>query len=206
MFERFTKGARRVVVFAQEEARTSCSPMIETSDILVGLLREEQGLAGRILESLGVTVALVQARVGGEQHLFVEPNREMELPFNLDAKGVLELALREALGLGHNYIGTEHILLGCVRDAECEAARILTGLGHDAVKIRGEVRRMLSGPGCGAVAAQGEVVTIGSLRRHLLTSADGLTGKAARSGSGTDAEAFALAVRHLVRAVEILGL
>src|ERR687887_587345 len=123
MFERFTERARQVVVLAQEEARTLKHNYIGTEHILLGLLREEEGLAARVLESLDITVERVRAKV------------------------VLELALREALSLGHNYIGTEHILLGLVRENEGVAARILLDFDADSEKIRNEVIRMLSGPG-----------------------------------------------------------
>jgi len=157
MFERFTERARQVVVLAQEEARTLKHNYIGTEHILLGLLREEEGLAARVLESLDITVE----RVRGQVVRIVGSGEEVtsgQIPFTPRAKKVLELALREALSLGHNYIGTEHILLGLVRENEGVAARILLDFDADSEKIRNEVIRMLSGPsgrgrgGPGAVA------------------------------------------------------
>jgi ATP-dependent Clp protease ATP-binding subunit ClpC len=163
MFERFTERARQVVVLAQEEARTLKHNYIGTEHILLGLLREEEGLAARVLESLDITVERVRAQVVR----IVGSGEEVtsgQIPFTPRAKKVLELALREALSLGHNYIGTEHILLGLVRENEGVAARILLDFDADSEKIRNEVIRMLSGPGSrrqgsaggGGAAATGE--------------------------------------------------
>src|SRR5437588_1120971 len=158
MFERFTERARQVVVLAQEEARTLKHNYIGTEHILLGLLREEEGLAARVLESLDITVEEVRAQVAR----IVGQGDEVttgQIPFTPRAKKVLELALREALSLGHNYIGTEHILLGLVRENEGVAARILLDFDADAEKIRNEIIRMLSGPGRrqgGGGGAQGE--------------------------------------------------
>jgi ATP-dependent Clp protease ATP-binding subunit ClpC len=164
MFERFTERARQVVVLAQEEARTLKHNYIGTEHILLGLLREEEGLAARVLESLDITVERVRAQVVR----IVGSGEEVtsgQIPFTPRAKKVLELALREALSLGHNYIGTEHILLGLVRENEGVAARILLDFDADSEKIRNEVIRMLSGPGgrrqgqggaSAAAGAQGE--------------------------------------------------
>ena len=146
MFERFTERARQVVVLAQEEARTLKHNYIGTEHILLGLLREEEGLAARVLESLDITVERVRSQVVR----IVGSGEEVtsgQIPFTPRAKKVLELALREALSLGHNYIGTEHILLGLVRENEGVAARILLDFDADSDKIRNEVIRMLSGPG-----------------------------------------------------------
>jgi ATP-dependent Clp protease ATP-binding subunit ClpC len=134
------------VVLAQEEARTLKHNYIGTEHILLGLLREEEGLAARVLESLDITVERVRAQVVR----IVGSGEEVtsgQIPFTPRAKKVLELALREALSLGHNYIGTEHILLGLVRENEGVAARILLYFDADSEKIRNEVIRMLSGPG-----------------------------------------------------------
>jgi ATP-dependent Clp protease ATP-binding subunit ClpC len=162
VFERFTERARQVVVLAQEEARILKHNYIGTEHILLGLLREEEGLAARVLESLDITVERVRAQVVR----IVGSGEEVtsgQIPFTPRAKKVLELALREALSLGHNYIGTEHILLGLVRENEGVAARILLDFDADSEKIRNEVIRMLSGPGgrrqgqgAGAGAGTGE--------------------------------------------------
>jgi ATP-dependent Clp protease ATP-binding subunit ClpC len=146
LFERFTERARQVVVLAQDEARALKHNYIGTEHILLGLLREEEGLAARVLESLDITVEEVRAQVAR----IVGQGDEVttgQIPFTPRAKKVLELALREALSLGHNYIGTEHILLGLVRENEGVAARILLDFDADAEKIRNEIIRMLSGPG-----------------------------------------------------------
>jgi len=160
MFERFTERARQVVVLAQEEARTLKHNYIGTEHILLGLLREEEGLAARVLEGLEITVEEVRAQV----IRIVGSGEEVtsgQIPFTPRAKKVLELALREALSLGHNYIGTEHILLGLVRENEGVAARILADFDADSEKIRNEIIRMLSGPGRrqqgqGAAGQQGD--------------------------------------------------
>jgi ATP-dependent Clp protease ATP-binding subunit ClpC len=159
LFERFTERARQVVVLAQDEARALKHNYIGTEHILLGLLREEEGLAARVLESLDITVEEVRAQVAR----IVGQGDEVttgQIPFTPRAKKVLELALREALSLGHNYIGTEHILLGLVRENEGVAARILLDFDADAEKIRNEIIRMLSGPGrrqgAGAGAPGGE--------------------------------------------------
>ena len=158
VFERFTERARQVVVLAQDEARALKHNYIGTEHILLGLLREEEGLAARVLEQLDITVEEVRAQVAR----IVGQGDEVttgQIPFTPRAKKVLELALREALSLGHNYIGTEHILLGLVRENEGVAARILLDFDADAEKIRNEIIRMLSGPGRrqgqGSGAAQG---------------------------------------------------
>src|SRR5215217_2660945 len=132
MFERFTERARQVVVLAQEEARTLKHNYIGTEHILLGLLREEEGLAARVLESLDITVERVRAQVVR----IVGSGEEVtsgQIPFTPRAKKVLELALREALSLG--------------RENEGVAARILLDFDADSEKIRNEVIRMLSGPG-----------------------------------------------------------
>ena len=138
MFERFTERARQVVVLAQEEARTLKHNYIGTEHILLGLLREEEGLAARVLESLDITVERVRAQVVR----IVGSGEEItsgQIPFTPRAKKVLELALREALSLGHNYIGTEHILLGLVREGEGIAAGALESLGVSLEKVRSQV-------------------------------------------------------------------
>ena len=146
MFERFTERARQVVVLAQDESRELRHNYIGTEHILLGLFREEEGLAARALESLDVTVEEVRAQVVR----IVGPGDEQvsgQIPFTPRAKKVLELALREALVLGDNYIGTEHVLLGLVRENEGLAARILLDFDADAETIRNEIVRLLSGPG-----------------------------------------------------------
>ncbi len=145
MFERFTERARQVVVLAQEEARGLKHNYIGTEHLLLGLLREEEGVAARVLDSLQISTEEVRAAVVR----IVGTGEEVatgQIPFTPRAKKVLELALREALSLGHNYIGTEHILLGLIREDEGVAARILLDLDAEPEKIRNEVMRTLSGP------------------------------------------------------------
>jgi len=173
VFERFSERARQVVVLAQEEARALDHNYIGTEHILLGLLREEEGLAARVLESLEVTAERVRTQVVR----IVGRGDEVtagQIPFTPRAKKVLELALREALSLGHNYIGTEHILLGLARENEGVAARILLDLDADAEKIRNETIRMLSGP----EARQSRAVTMvsGRMTRRTVDAAwlDGL--------------------------------
>ncbi len=145
MFERFTERARQVVVLAQDEARTLGHNYIGTEHILLGLLREEHGLAARVLASLDITSEEIRARVariiGLGDEVITGP-----MPFTPRAKHVLELALREALALGHAHIGTEHILLGLVREPDGVAARMLVDLRADAETIREEVFRALGHP------------------------------------------------------------
>jgi ATP-dependent Clp protease ATP-binding subunit ClpC len=146
VFERFTERSRQVVVLAQDEARKLKHNYIGTEHILLGLLRDQEGLAARVLDSFHVTVEEVRAQVAR----IVGEGEEVtigQIPFTPRTKKVLELSLREALSLGHNYIGTEHILLGIVRENEGVAARILLDFDADAEKVRNEVIRMLSGPG-----------------------------------------------------------
>jgi Clp amino terminal domain, pathogenicity island component len=145
MFERFTERARQVVVLAQEEARTLKHNYIGTEHILLGLLREEQGLAARVLESLDITVEQVRGqvvRIVGHG----EEETPGQIPFTPRAKKVLELAQHEALSLGHNYIGTEHILLSLARVNEGVGMRIVQDFGVDTEKVRGAVYAALGGP------------------------------------------------------------
>jgi ATP-dependent Clp protease ATP-binding subunit ClpA len=145
VFERFTERAREVVVLAQDEARALKHNYIGTEHLLLGLLREEEGLASRVLASLDITIEEVRAQI--EQVVGRGDEAATgQIPFTPRAKKVLELSLREAMAIGHNYIGTEHILLGLVRESEGVAARILLGFDADAEKIRNEVLRFLSGP------------------------------------------------------------
>ena len=142
MFERFTERARQVVVLAQDEARALKHNYIGTEHILLGLLRNEEGLAARVLGSLGVTLDEARrqvARIVGSG----EEAPAGELPFTPRAKKALELALREALSLDHNYIGTEHILLGLVQEGEGVANHILADQGADSERIRAAVFTML---------------------------------------------------------------
>jgi Clp amino terminal domain, pathogenicity island component len=144
MFQRFTERAKHVVVLAQEEARDLKHNHIGTEHILLGLLREEESLAARVLASLDVSVE--EARAGVVGRVGPEEVASGHIPITPRAKKVLELSLREALSLGHNYIGTEHILLGLAREGEGVANHVLLDFGADSQKVRNEVIRMLSGP------------------------------------------------------------
>ena len=144
MFERFTDRARRVVVLAQEEARMLNHNYIGTEHILLGLLHEGEGVAAKALESLGISLDAVRQQVEeiigqGQQ----APSGH--IPFTPRAKKVLELSLRESLQLGHNYIGTEHILLGLIREGDGVAAQVLVRLGADLNRVRQQVIQLLHG-------------------------------------------------------------
>jgi len=145
VFERFTERARQVVVLAQDEARSLGHGYIGTEHLLLGLLREEEGLAARVLESLNITLEEVRAQVVGIVGRGDGAATTGQILFTPRAKKVLELALREGQALGHNYIGTEHILLGLVCENQGVAARILLDFDADAEKIRSEIIRMLGG-------------------------------------------------------------
>ena len=144
VFERYTDRARRVVVLAQEEARMLNHNYIGTEHILLGLIHEGEGVAAKALESLGISLAAVRQQVEeiigrGQQPL------SGHFPFTPRANKVLELASREALHLGHNYIGTEHILLGLIREGEGVAAQVLVKLGADLNRVRQQVIQLLHG-------------------------------------------------------------
>jgi ATP-dependent Clp protease ATP-binding subunit ClpA len=144
MFERFTDRARRVVVLAQEEARMLNHNYIGTEHILIGLVREDGGMAGGGLESLGINVDAVRQRVK-EMIGIGEQAPSGHVPFTPRAKKVLELSLRESLQLGHGYIGTEHIMLGLIREGDGVAAQVLVLLGADLNQLRQQVLQGLQG-------------------------------------------------------------
>src|SRR5215469_7646812 len=144
MFERFTDRARRVLVLAQEEARLLNHNFIGTEHILLGLIHEGEGVAAKALESLGISLEAVREKV--EETIGPAGSSTTgSPPFTPRAKKVLELSLREALQLGHNYIGTEHMLLGLVREGEGVAAQVLVSLGADLPRVRQQVIQLLSG-------------------------------------------------------------
>jgi len=164
MFERFTDRARRVVVLAQEEARRLNHDHVGTEHILLGLIHEGEGVAAQALESLGISLEAARQQVeeiiGRDQQA---PSGH--IPFAPRAKKVLELTLREAMQLGHNYVGTEHILLGLIREGEGVAAQVLVNLGEDLSRVREQVIQILhgyhgqEGPGSGhAVLRSGKGV------------------------------------------------
>jgi len=159
LFERFTDRARRVLVLAQEEARLLNHSFIGTEHILLGLIHEGEGLAAKALEALGISLEAVREKV--EETIGPAGSAPTgSPPFTPRAKKVLELSLREALQLGHNYIGTEHMLLGLVREGEGVAAQVLQSLGADLPRVRQQVIQLLSGyqgrEGAGVGAGSGE--------------------------------------------------
>jgi ATP-dependent Clp protease ATP-binding subunit ClpC len=163
MFERFTDRARRVVVLAQEEARMLNHNYIGTEHILLGLIHEGEGVAAKALESLGISLEAVRQQV---EEIIGQGQAAPtgHIPFTPRAKKVLELSLREALQLGHNYIGTEHILLGLIREGEGVAAQVLQKLGADLNRVRQQVIQLLSGyTGGKGEAAPGEQGPQGSM-------------------------------------------
>jgi ATP-dependent Clp protease ATP-binding subunit ClpC len=163
MFERFTDRARRVVVLAQEEARMLNHNYIGTEHILLGLIHEGEGVAAKALESMNISLEAVRSQV---EEIIGQGQAAPtgHIPFTPRAKKVLELSLREALQLGHNYIGTEHILLGLIREGEGVAAQVLQKLGADLNRVRQQVIQLLSGytgkgePQSGEQAPQGSMV------------------------------------------------
>ncbi len=163
MFERFTDRARQVVVLAQDEARALGHAYIGTEHLLLGLLREEEGLAAQALHQLGVSLEAAREQVLA----IVGPGEEGagatgQIPFTPRGKRALELALREALALGHNHIGTEHVLLGLLRQGEGVASKVLHAFGVDEDAARDEVLRSLGG---GAVTSH--VVPAGRARGSI---------------------------------------
>src|SRR6266542_1775753 len=162
MFERFSDRARRVVVLAQEEARMLNHNYIGTEHILLGLIHEGEGVAAKALESLGISLEAVRSQV---EEIIGQGQAATtgHIPFTPRAKKVLELSLREALQLGHNYIGTEHILLGLIREGEGVAAQVLQKLGADVNKVRQQVIQLLPGHAGKAEGQPGEQAPQGSM-------------------------------------------
>ncbi len=160
MFERFTDRARRVVVLAQEEARVLNHDFIGTEHILLGLIREGEGVGAKALESLGISLAAARNQV----REIVGPRETSpsgHIPFTPRAKKALELSLREALELGHDYIGTEHILLGVISVADGVAAQVLTRQGVDVSRVRQQVMELLSSYPGPVSQVEGGIVTSG---------------------------------------------
>ena len=154
MFERFTDRARRVVILAQEEARLLNHNYIGTEHILLGLIHEHEGVAAKALESLDISLESVRGQVEEIIGPGAKPP-EGHIPFTPRAKRVLELSLREALQLGHNYIGTEHVLLGLIREGEGVAAQVLVKLGADLARVREQVVHLLATLGEASSSASG---------------------------------------------------
>jgi ATP-dependent Clp protease ATP-binding subunit ClpC len=159
VFERFTDRARRAVVLAQEEARMLNHDYIGTEHLLLGLVREHDGVAGKALASLDISLEAVRRQVEeivGQGH--AAPTGH--IPFTPRSKKVLELSLREALQLGHNYIGTEHILLGLVREGEGVATQVLAQLGANLSGVRQTVIQLMSGWTESAASSGGEEIGV----------------------------------------------
>jgi ATP-dependent Clp protease ATP-binding subunit ClpC len=174
MFERFTDRSRRVVVLAQEEARMLNHEYVGTEHILLGLIREDGGVAAQALESLGIGEEAARRQVEeivGRGQAGAAPRGH--LPITPQGKKVLQLSLREAMALGHGYVGTEHILLGLIREDEGVAARVLTGLGVDPNMIRQQVIRLVSArqvhqePGTGRAGGRRKRKQLSALRDEL---------------------------------------
>jgi ATP-dependent Clp protease ATP-binding subunit ClpC len=189
MFERFTDRARRVVVLAQEEARMLNHNYIGTEHILLGLINEGEGVAAKALESLGISLDAVRQQVEeiigqGQQ----APSGK--IPFTPQAKKVLELSLREALQLKHNYIGTEHILLGLIREGDGVAARVLVKLGADLDRVRQQVIQLLHGyqgrEPVSALSAAQELRLLPAVKTRLEAVEQRLTAIEQRVGTGPD--------------------
>jgi ATP-dependent Clp protease ATP-binding subunit ClpC len=169
MFERFTDRARRVIVMAQDEARRLDHNYIGTEHILLGLLNEGAGVAARALESLGISLDVVRQQVEEIIGRGRGPSPSGHIPFTPRAKKVLELSLSEAMHLGHTYIGTEHILLGLIREGEGVAAQVLVDLGVDLNRARLQVIALVTGRASGL----GEAPTVGDELRDRLASIAG---------------------------------
>ena len=166
MFEQFTDRARAIVVLAQEEARLLDHPYIGTEHILLGLVREGEGVAALALKELEISLDDVRAQV---EKIIGRGEGPVtgQVPFTPRAKKVLELSLREAMQLGHNYIGSEHLLLGLIREGEGIAAKVLVHLGADLDRVRQQVVQLLGGyEGAGAATSEGESL-LRNVRRRL---------------------------------------
>jgi ATP-dependent Clp protease ATP-binding subunit ClpC len=189
MFERFTDRARRVVVLAQDEARRLNHNYIGTEHILLGLIHEGDGVAAKALESLGISLDAVRQQVEeiigqGQQ----APSGH--IPFTRRAKKVLELSLRESLQLGHNYIGTEHILLGLIREGDGVGSQVLVKLGADLNRVRQQVIQLLHGyqgkEPVSASSTAGELRLLPEVKTRLEAVEQRLTAIEQRVGTGPD--------------------
>jgi ATP-dependent Clp protease ATP-binding subunit ClpA len=186
MFERFTDRARRVVVLAQDESRMLHHDYIGTEHILLGLIHEGEGVAAKALQALDISLESVRSQVeeivGKGQE-----TRAGHIPFTPRAKKVLELSLRESLQLGHDYIGTEHILLGLIREGDGVAAQVLVRMGADLSRVRHQVILVLEG--YEGSSARREARRGAVTRDHLLTEV--------QNTLATIAERLTVIERHL---------
>ncbi|MCM8794149.1 MAG: NDP-hexose 4-ketoreductase, partial [Candidatus Omnitrophica bacterium] len=147
MFNRFTERARKVVLLAKEEARRFNHDYIGTEHILLGLIREGEGVAAAVLQNLGLSLESIRLEVEKIVHPGPSTVVSGDIPFTPKAKKVIELAMEEARSLGHNYIGTEHLLLGLIREGEGVAAQVLVNLGLDLTRVRRAVMELLGAGG-----------------------------------------------------------
>jgi ATP-dependent Clp protease ATP-binding subunit ClpC len=208
MFERFTDRARRVVVLAQDDARMLNHNYVGTEHILLGLIHEGEGVAAQALGSLGIGLEAVRQQVEeiigqGQQ----APSGE--IPFTPRAKKVLELSLREAKQLGHNYIGTEHILLGLIREGEGVAAQVLVRLGADLNRVRQQVIQLLhgyqgkepaaAGMGLPGRAGRAERMLLSQLLDRVAAMESRLSAIEQRVGTGPDARELDQQIDHARR-------
>ncbi len=177
MFEQFTESAREVVRLAQEEARELRYTRVDTEAILLGLLHQRDGTAATVLASMGITLEAAHAELAGlvfpADQTSGGPDHNRAIPFTPRAKKSLELALRESLALGHNHIGTEHILLALLQQGDSVASRVLTSFEADPEKIRGAVLQMLSEPDHPSTARFANRASITMLRDGPVRAAAG---------------------------------
>jgi ATP-dependent Clp protease ATP-binding subunit ClpC len=173
MFERFTDQARRIVVLAQEEAKALNHTYLGTEHILLALIREGGGVAAQAMAALGITEEAARQQVEQITDRGQENPRQGHIPFTPQAKKVLQLSLREAIALGHGYIGTEHILLGLIREGEGVALRALSGLGVEPNQVRQKViqlvsaRRVQEEPGPARATGRGKRKLLSEVRSRL---------------------------------------
>jgi ATP-dependent Clp protease ATP-binding subunit ClpC len=204
VFERFTDRARRVLVLAQEEARLLNHGFIGTEHLLLGLIHEGDGIAAQALESLGISLEAVRDRVEEKigpsgSDLTGSP------PFTPRAKKVLELSLREALQLGHNHIGTEHILLGLVREGEGVAAQVLVGLGADLLRVRVTVMELLADYPSSHGEARGSLAQLQRQRARPGAVPVGKEWSAQVTRAGRRPEDYAEAYAELAELIDTFG-
>ena len=173
MFNRFTERARKVIILAKEEARRFNHDYIGTEHLLLGLVREGEGVAAAVLQKLGISLENIRIEI--EKLVQPGPSTQVlgDIPFTPRAKKVLELSVEEARSLGHNYIGTEHLLLGLIKEGEGVASQVLVNLGLDLEKVRNEVMGLLGSatPGFGATGAKSKTPALDAFGRDLTTLA-----------------------------------
>jgi ATP-dependent Clp protease ATP-binding subunit ClpA len=204
MFERFTDRARRVVVLAQEEARLLNHNYIGTEHLLLGMAHEGQGVAAAALESLGISLEAVRAQV---EEIIGQGQRAPSghIPFTPRAKKVLELSLRESKQLGHNHIGTEHILLGLIREGEGVAAQVLIRLGADLSRARGQVIGLLTGETGGSEAGARTRLVRMTMPDDLLEAQEQFARVRRQKQAAIDAEDFDRAAALRDQEQQLLG-